>query len=252
MMNIRTPVNLPPWVLERIIARCAEAMVRHADELTQLDQAIGDGDHGANMIRGFGAIAEIADDLKSHPLGAALHEAGTTLVMKVGGASGPLFGSLLISMGKAAPAGPVTKADVASMLRSGVKAVMTRGKSQYGEKTMLDVLVPVLDSLQSASGSPNGPQPPGSQSNGPHINGHSHSASSYIERARHAADRGARATVEMQALKGRASFLGERSVGHMDPGARSSALLVHAICDVLEETSANQPPVAHTDGAEHG
>jgi len=131
------------------------------------------------------------------------------LVMKVGGASGPLYGSLLMGIGKAAPDGALDRAAVGVMLASGVEAVKARGKSDTGAKTMLDVLVPVQDALAGGGG---------------------------IAEVRAAADAGLAATKDMQATKGRASFLGERSIGHLDPGARSSALLVHAVCDVLEET----------------
>lgn len=188
-------------LIRALIERCAGTIAAHADELTRLDQAIGDGDHGLNMRRGFAAIAEAADEIAALAPGAALNKAGMTLVMKVGGASGPLYGSLLMGMGKAA------EGDPPAMLEAGVEAVKKRGKSDAGEKTMLDVLVPVLEALR-ADGTP--------------------------PALRAAADAGLAATRDMKATKGRASFLGERSVGHLDPGARSSALLVHAVCDVLE------------------
>ena len=198
---------MAPDLLQRLIAQTAATIAAHAEELTALDQAIGDGDHGVNMKRGFDAIAAAAEEIGALPLGGALQKAGMTLVMTVGGASGPLYGSLLMGMGKAA--GQDGGADVAAMLAAGVEAVKKRGKSEAGEKTMLDVLVPVLDALQAAEGE----LPPA---------------------ARAAADQGLAATKDMLATKGRASFLGERSVGHLDPGARSSALLVHAVCDVIE------------------
>lgn len=192
-------------LIARLIDRCAAAVSDHADELTALDQAIGDGDHGLNMDRGFKAVAEAVDEIAGLPIDKALQKAGMTLVMKVGGASGPLYGSLLMAMGKAA------SDDVAVMLRAGVEAVMQRGKSTAGEKTMLDVLVPVLDAIEGTAGE------------------------AAIAAARAAADKGLADTKPMLATKGRASFLGERSIGHLDPGARSSALLVHAVCDVIEE-----------------
>ncbi|MFP4538991.1 MAG: dihydroxyacetone kinase subunit DhaL, partial [Dichotomicrobium sp.] len=125
----------------------------------------------------------------------------------VGGASGPLYGSLLMDMGKAAPDGPLDRAALAAMFAAGVAAVKRRGKSDAGAKTMLDVLVPVQSALDAGGG---------------------------IDSVRAAANDGLAATRDMPATKGRASFLGERSVGHLDPGARSSALLIHAVCDVLE------------------
>ena len=197
-----------------LIDRAVAAITEHAAELTQLDQAIGDGDHGINMARGFGAIAEQREALAALPLNQALQKAGMTLVMKVGGASGPLYGSLLMSMGKALPDSPGSAAEVAAALAEGVAAVQKRGRSEPGEKTMLEVLVPVLDALRAGDGA----DPP-----------------STLARLRAVADAGLESTKPMQATKGRASYLGERSIGHLDPGARSSALLVHAVADVLEE-----------------
>ena len=199
---------MAPDLLPRLIAATAATVAAHAEELTTLDQAIGDGDHGVNMKRGFDAIAAAAEEIGAQPLGGALQTAGMTLVMNVGGASGPLYGSLLMGLGKAA--GQDGDPDIAAMLAEGVAAVKKRGKSEAGEKTMLDVLVPVLEALRAA-------EPEGQTA-----------------AARAAADRGLAATEDMLATKGRASFLGERSVGHLDPGARSSALLVHAVCDVIE------------------
>ncbi len=197
-----------------LINRAVAAITEHATELTELDQAIGDGDHGINMARGFGAIAEQGEALAALPLNQALQKAGMALVMKVGGASGPLYGSLLMSMGKALPEAPASLAGVAAAVAEGVAAVQKRGKSAPGEKTMLEVLVPVLQAMQADDGS---------------------DLPATLARLRAAADEGLESTRPMQATKGRASYLGERSVGHLDPGARSSALLVHATADVLEE-----------------
>ena len=195
---------MEPDLLRRLIERSAATIAEHAEELTSLDQAIGDGDHGINMKRGFDALAATAEEIGALPLDQALQKAGMTLVMTVGGASGPLYGSLLMGMGKGADG------SAAAMLAEGVAAVKKRGKSEAGEKTMLDVLVPVLEAIGTAEGA------------------------EAIAAARAAADAGLAATKDLQATKGRASFLGERSVGHLDPGARSSALLVHCICDELE------------------
>ena len=197
-----------------LIDRAATIMATHAQELTQLDQAIGDGDHGINMTRGFDAIAQQRESLAAVPFNQALQKAGMTLVMKVGGASGPLYGSLLMSMGKAMPETPASLAEVTAAVAEGVAAVQKRGKSGPGEKTMLEVLVPVLQAMQAADGA----DLPGT-----------------LARLRTVADEGLESTRPMRATKGRASYLGERSIGHLDPGARSSALLVHAVADVLEE-----------------
>ena len=194
-------------LIRGLIAKCAGTIAAHAEELTALDQAVGDGDHGLNMTRGFSAVAAAVDDIAVLPFGEALSKAGTTLIMKVGGASGPLYGSLLMGMGKAVADVPRGRQAVAAMLLAGIEAVKARGKSEAGAKTMLDVLIPVHEALAAGGG---------------------------ISDARNAADAGLAATKDMRATKGRAAFLGERSIGHLDPGARSSALLVHAVCDLLE------------------
>ena len=192
----------------RLISAVAERVIAHADELTRLDQAIGDGDHGINMKRGFEAVLADIDALAGKPLPEALKGVGTHMVMKVGGASGPLYGTLFLALGKAMPAEP-TVATAMDALAAAVDAVKARGKSDAGQKTMLDVLVPLLTALKTGNdGLP--------------------------DRLRSTARRAAEATVPMKAVKGRASFLGERSIGHMDPGARSSSLMVEAVADVIE------------------
>jgi dihydroxyacetone kinase-like protein len=204
--------ELTQHLVEAVVA----AIRDHADELTGLDQAIGDGDHGINMKRGFDAIAEAAE-IKTLPLGDALQKAGMTLVMKVGGASGPLYGSLLMAMGKAVAGDPTQGQQVQIMLAEGIAAVKKRGKSDVGEKTMLDVLVPVSETL---AGNLSRHAPP----------------IETIATLRAAADAALERTRPMKATKGRASFLGDRSIGHLDPGARSSQLLIHAVCDAVAES----------------
>jgi dihydroxyacetone kinase-like protein len=198
---------------KRLIATAAETILDHAEELTELDRAIGDGDHGLNMKRGFEAVLADADTLAGKPLGEMLKGAGTHLVMTIGGASGPLYGSLLLAMGKGAGEGDVDLGAAARLLAEGVEAVRKRGKSDAGEKTMLDVLVPVSRRLSAAAAGEG-------------------SATLAVELGS-AADEGLESTRQMKATKGRASFLGERSIGHLDPGARSSQLLLHAVIDVL-------------------
>lgn len=193
-----------------LIDRAVKAVVANADKLTKLDQAIGDGDHGVNMKRGFDAIASEKDELVGLDFADALQKAGMTLVMKVGGASGPLFGSLLMGMAKAAKAGQ----DVEGQLSEGIAAVKKRGKADVGAKTMLDVLVPTQATLREH---------------------HGLSAPELIVAVRQAAEEAREATKDMLATRGRASFLGERSIGHYDPGATSCQLLIEAICDVVEE-----------------
>ncbi|MDX8466465.1 dihydroxyacetone kinase subunit DhaL [Mesorhizobium sp. VK23B] len=190
----------------RLIAAAADAIAAHAEELTALDQAIGDGDHGLNMKRGFEAVRAEAEAIAAKPLPDALKAAGTKLVMTVGGASGPLFGTLLMALGKEVPAAP-DRAALTMALGKAIEAVSARGKSQPGQKTMLDVLQPVYEALAQGK-----------------------TANEIAD----AADQAADATVPMKALRGRASFLGERSIGHMDAGARSTALLVRAIAEAIE------------------
>jgi dihydroxyacetone kinase-like protein len=191
----------------QLIEAVAARIIGHAEELTSLDQAIGDGDHGLNMRRGFEAVLADIDALAAKPLPEALRAIGTCLVLKVGGASGPLYGTLFLALGKDLPDAP-QPADAAHALGAAIAAVMARGKSQPGQKTMLDVLAPVHAEL---------------------LQGGDDLAARLKARARAAAE----ATVPMRALRGRASFLGDRSIGHMDPGARSSTLMIEAVCDVL-------------------
>ena len=197
----------PP--LELLIDTLAQRIIAAAEELTELDSAIGDADHGLNMKRGFEAVLAGKADILAKPLPEALKAIGMTLVMKVGGASGPLYGTLFMSLGKELPADP-TAADVARALSAAVEAVKARGKADFNNKPMLDVLGPLAT----------------------HLSGDASFAS-----IRALADQSAKATIPMKAIKGRASFLGERSIGHMDPGARSSQIMIETICDVLERQS---------------
>ena len=195
--------------LRRLIESVARTIIDHADELTELDSAIGDGDHGANMKRGFEAVLANLDSIAAKPLPEALKAAGTQLVMKVGGASGPLYGSLFLTLGQELPADPGL-ADVAKAFDAAFAAVKARGKADVGQKTMLDVLAPVQQALASGA-----------------------APAEIAARAQEAAE----ATIPMKATRGRASFLGDRSIGHMDPGARSSALMVAAIASCFEARS---------------
>jgi dihydroxyacetone kinase-like protein len=192
--------------LRGLIQTAADTIAAHADELTALDQAIGDGDHGANMKRGFEAVRAEADAIAQKPLGEALKAIGTKLVMTVGGASGPLFGTLFMALGKELPAEPDRPALVAAFGKA-IEAVAARGKSQTGQKTMLDVLAPLHATLAEGR---------------------------TLAAAADAADAASAATAPMKALRGRASFLGDRSIGHVDPGGRSVALLARALAERME------------------
>jgi len=193
--------------LGKLLDMVAGRIIAHAEELTALDSAIGDADHGLNMKRGFEAVLADKANILGKPLPEALKAIGMTLVMKVGGASGPLYGTLFMTLGKELPAEP-TLADVARALAAAVEAVKARGKADFDNKTMLDVLGPVACHLGNGTAT--------------------------FDSVRKLAHDRAEATVPMKAIKGRASFLGERSIGHMDPGARSSELMIDAVCDGLE------------------
>jgi dihydroxyacetone kinase-like protein len=193
--------------LNALIEKVAATVFAHADELTALDSAIGDADHGLNMKRGFEAVRTDKGAIAAMRLPEALKAIGMSLVMKVGGASGPLYGTLFMTLGKELPPEP-TVADTARALAAAVGAMKARGKADFGNKTMLDVLGPVADHLADGKAT--------------------------FDSVRRLAHERAEATIPLKAIKGRASFLGDRSIGHMDPGARSSALMIAAVCDVLE------------------
>lgn len=195
----------PP--LQHLIEEVARRISAAADELTALDSAIGDADHGLNMKRGFEAVQADSVSIVSRPLPEALKAIGMTLVMKVGGASGPLYGTLFMTLGRELPEEP-SLLDLARALEAAVAAIKARGKADLANKTMLDVLGPVAVHLASGTAS--------------------------FRSVRELAKASAESTVPMKASRGRASFLGERSIGHMDPGARSSQIMIEAVCDVLE------------------
>ncbi|WP_159007463.1 dihydroxyacetone kinase subunit DhaL [Bradyrhizobium sp. S69] len=191
---------------EKLVRALAGTVIEHADELTSLDQAIGDGDHGLNMKRGFEAVLATLPDLADKSLPEMLKAIGMTLVMKVGGASGPLVGTFFMELGKALPEQPA-RADLVAATDRAINAVKARGRSEPGQKTLLDVLVPVQAVLANGG-----------------------DARAIAAEAARAADR----TAPMLAIRGRASFLGERSIGHMDPGSRSASLLIGAAVTTLE------------------
>ena len=191
---------------EKLVRALAVSVIEHADELTNLDQAIGDGDHGLNMKRGFEAVLATLPALADKSMPEMLKAIGMTLVMKVGGASGPLVGTFFMELGKALPEQP-TRADFVAATDKAIVAVKARGRSEAGQKTLLDVLVPV-QAIFAAGGD----------------------AAAIAAEAAEAAER----TTPMLAIRGRASFLGERSIGHMDPGSRSASLLIGAAVATLE------------------
>jgi dihydroxyacetone kinase-like protein len=191
----------------RWMTATAALVDREAERLTALDSPIGDADHGSNLQRGFTAVTATLEKEAPDTPGSVLTLAGRQLISTVGGASGPLYGTLLRRTGKAlGDAAEVSPEQLAEALRTGVEAVRTLGGAQPGDKTMIDALVPAVDALGDS-----------------------------FAVARAAAQEGAEATTPMQARKGRASYLGERSIGHQDPGATSAALLVAALEEAAGE-----------------
>ncbi|MFI9828877.1 dihydroxyacetone kinase subunit DhaL [Streptomyces sp. NPDC051913] len=191
----------------RWMTATAASVDREAERLTALDSPIGDADHGSNLQRGFRAVTAVLEKEAPETPGAVLTLAGRQLISTVGGASGPLYGTLLRRTGKAlGDAAEVDEGQFAEAFRAGVDAVMALGGAAPGDKTMIDTLVPAVAALGDG-----------------------------FAAARAAAEEGALATTPLQARKGRASYLGERSIGHQDPGATSSALLVAALAEANGE-----------------
>ncbi|MDK1474756.1 dihydroxyacetone kinase subunit DhaL [Streptomyces sp. 549] len=200
-------VEMDADFFRRWMDAAATAVDREADRLTELDSAIGDADHGSNMRRGFTAVRTALEQEQPDTPGAVLMLAGRTLVSTVGGAAGPLYGTLLRRTGKAlADTSAVDTEALRAALGEGVAAVGALGGAAAGDKTMLDALLPAVDALAGGPAA-----------------------------AARAAREGAVETVPLQARKGRASYLGERSIGHQDPGAASAALLVAALAEVADD-----------------
>jgi len=191
-----------------------ETITAHADEVAELDRAIGDGDHVVNLQRGLEALKQLEVELISLEWSAAFMKIGMTLMSTMGGASGSLFGTLFVSMAKASKDTDLNLANFATIFSQGVESVKQRGKSDIGEKTMLDTLIPVANSLNTDAEN-------------------NLKLSQALENAKQHAVAGMESTKDLLATKGRASFLGERAVGHIDAGARTSQLMICAIADSL-------------------
>ncbi|GAA0565927.1 dihydroxyacetone kinase subunit DhaL [Paractinoplanes ferrugineus] len=201
---------LHAWIRE--FARLVE---QHQDLLTELDSAIGDADHGANLHRGMSAVVEVLRAETPSTPAELFKRTGMTLVSTVGGASGPLYGTAFLRMSATAgEAETLDAGDLAKILRAALEGVVTRGKAQAGDKTMYDALAPAVRALEEAVGTG---QP----------------LAEALDAAARAAERGREATTAMIARKGRASYLGERSAGHPDPGATSVTYLVVAAATAL-------------------
>ena len=197
----------------------AAAISAEKDYLTQLDAAIGDADHGANMDRGLQAALSKLPAVEDKDIGTILKTVAMTLISTVGGASGPLYGTLFLQMGMTTVGKTeLTMADWTDALRAGVDGVIMRGKAAPGDKTMIDALTPALAALEAAQEN----RDVGSEA---------------LRQCATAAEKGALATIPLVARKGRASYLGERSAGHQDPGATSSYLLLRAAAEALSQKS---------------
>lgn len=189
----------------------AEVVSAHRDELVQLDRAIGDGDHGENLKRGFTAIVSKLDSSTPDTPSAVLKLAATTLISTVGGAAGPLYGTAFLRAATAtAEVEELDAASVAKALRAALDGVVARGKAELGDKTMVDALDPAVRAAEALG---------------------DNDVTAVLSAAADAAATGAESTVPLVARKGRASYLGERSAGHLDPGARSTALLLRSLAD---------------------
>ena len=195
----------------------ATVLNENKDYLTQLDSAIGDADHGTNMDRGFRKVAEKLPTVADKDIGNILKTVGMTLISSVGGASGPLYGTFFQRGGMAADAREELSADeLVTVLQGAVDGVQARGRAQPGDKTMMDALLPAMAALRAGVTA-------GKDSLGA------------MEDAVAAAEQGMKDTIPLQARKGRASYLGERSIGHQDPGATSSYLILNALLTALKE-----------------
>ncbi|WP_033288699.1 dihydroxyacetone kinase subunit DhaL [Amycolatopsis jejuensis] len=196
--------------LAAALRAAAEVIAEHRTELIELDRAIGDGDHGENLSRGFTAIVSALETQVPATPAAVAKLAATTLISKVGGAAGPLYGTAFLRA--SAKLGDAAEIDVPLLLdalRAALEGVQARGKAVGGDATMVDALIPALSAAESTGGS----------------------VADVLAAAADGADRGAESTVDLIPRKGRASYLGERAVGHMDPGARSTALLLRALAE---------------------
>jgi dihydroxyacetone kinase-like protein len=200
----------------RAVIEAAGVVAEHRSELIELDRAIGDADHGENLNRGFVAIVEALAEASPANPGAVLKIAATTLISKVGGAAGPLYGTAFLRA--ATKLGDRSEVDVPALLevlKAALEGVQARGKAVEGDSTMVDALLPAIAAAEKAA------------SDGADI-------AAVLTAAAEAADKGAESTVDLVARKGRASYLGERAIGHMDPGARSTALLLHAFAEAAK------------------
>jgi phosphoenolpyruvate---glycerone phosphotransferase subunit DhaL len=210
-MTSISSANIEAW-----LRRCAEVFAEHKDELTDLDAKIGDADHGVNMARGFSAIVPKLDPLVDKSIGSLFRTSAMTLISQVGGASGPLYGTFFLQAARPANGKiELTLKELCQCFDTGLTGIVNLGKAVVGDKTMVDVLTPALAALHPKNGD---------------------SLKTALERAAAVAREAAESTIPLIAKKGRASYLGERSIGHKDPGAASSALLLDALAETIKAT----------------
>lgn len=207
------------WAVEWT-RRAAHVVTEHREELIELDRQIGDGDHGENLTRGYTAVVSRLDALDGAPeqVGDVLKLVATTLMSTVGGAAGPLYGTAYLRAAKVTATPALDAAGVVALLEAALEGIVARGKATTGEKTMVDAWTPAVEAAVAAADS-------------------GADATAVLAAAATAAEAGAQATIPLVATKGRASYLGERSAGHLDPGAASSALLLRAAADTAAAAS---------------
>ena len=194
-----------------------EVLIENKEYLTELDSAIGDADHGINMKRGFDKVTDKLPSVADKDIGSIMKTTGMALISSVGGAAGPLYGTFFMRGGMtAASKEKLTGEDIVEMLQSGVEGVVQRGRAELGDKTMVDALTPGVEAMRQ------------SLENGD-------DTISALEAGVDAAEQGMKDTIPMQAKKGRASYMGERSIGHQDPGATSSYLMLKTLLETLKE-----------------
>jgi dihydroxyacetone kinase-like protein len=198
------------------IKTSANLIAANASRLTDLDTAIGDGDHGTNMARGFAAVERKLDGQHPSDLASLFKQVGMTLLSSVGGASGPLYGGFFLELGKqTAGKQALRQSEISQLLEGGLRDIQRRGKAELGDKTMVDALAPAVAALKSHRDD---------------------DLCASLKQAEQAAKQGAESTTPLQARKGRASYLGERSIGHQDPGATSCLLLIQALASVCSQS----------------
>ncbi|MDT8425918.1 MAG: dihydroxyacetone kinase subunit DhaL [Methyloprofundus sp.] len=207
-------MKINPDILPELIQAVSHTITEHSEEVTELDKAIGDGDHVINLQRGLHALLEQQAELAQLDWASAWQKMGLTCMSKIGGAAGSLIGSLFVTMAKTAKDKPVDSAGFAEAFLAGVESIKLRGRSNVGEKTMLDVLLPVAQQLQAQAANVE--------------------FSVLLQQLNNTAIKGMESTRDMLATKGRASYLGERSIGHIDAGAKTSQLMICAIIDILQ------------------